>query len=199
MDINLFSPQQFAKTLTVFTDYHRSYLFRIIFIDNNIVDILPGISTSYLISSSNIPNSKTESIPIGQHGSQIKITGKTTYDDWKVNVKDDHTNIAYSYFQSWRNKIYNPKSGKAALPTSKNIIQGDGYKKKAILILLPNNTSVIRETVGLRGYTIKGIWPSEIGAPTIDYSNEGIITFPINFVIDSFDEYSVTNEILNLI
>lgn len=204
------SPSDFQNTMNYYLDFHRAYLFRVMFFDG-LMGALAGTLTTNLISTTDTPVSSTGAINVGWQGSKIKVAGKTDFTDWKVTIRDDAINVAYTYFQDWRDKVYSVKTGSSSIMTTFGSFVGSetGYKKSAIVILLSNNIististdstintvvktalNTITSTATTRGYILKGIWPKDIGAITLDYSTENIATFPVTFSMDYFEQYSL--------
>lgn len=214
------SPKEFSDTMTIYLDFHRTYLFRVMFFDSGsptalVSSLATGALTTQLISATDTPISTTGAINLGWQGSKLKIAGKTDYQDWKVTIRDDAINVAYTYFQDWRSKVYNLSSGKSSTIAINPLLIGKaGYKKSAIIILLANK--IIENTargvtalkplvnalgVGAttRAYLLYGIWPKEVGAITLDYSTEGITTFPVTFSVDYFEPYSTAGLISSIL
>jgi hypothetical protein len=202
------SPNDFQSALNKYLDFHRTYLFRVLFFDG-VVGALTGALTTELVSSTDTPVSTTASINLGWFGSKLKIAGKTDYTDWKVVIRDDATNVAYTYFQNWRDKVYNVKTGAsskiAATGLASTLGLGTGYKKSAIVMLLANRQSNSTGSAGLqmgstisaavttRSYILQGIWPKEVGPIALDYSTENIATFPVTFSMDYYEPYSLAS------
>lgn len=205
------SPSEFQSTLNKYLDFHRVYLFRVMFFDG-LMGAATGALVTSLISNTDTPVSVTGAINLGWMGSKLKIAGKTDFTDWKVTVRDDAINAAYTYFQDWRDKVYNFKTGASSRITT-SIGSETGYQKSAIVILLSNNVfttsgvaedalSVLGTATTTRAYLLNGVWPKEMGTITLDYSSETIATFPVTFSVNSFEPYSlgtlVSNGISNL-
>ena len=209
------SPSEFQTLMNFYLDFHRTYLFRVMFFDG-IVGTISGALATSLISTTDTPVSVTGAINLGWQGSKIKVAGKTDYSDWKVTIRDDSINVAYTYFQDWRDRVYNLKTGASSRMTTFGSLVGSatGYKKSAIVILLSNMMFTTSGIVGsalntlgegatTRAYLLNNVWPKEIGAISLDYSVENISTFPVTFSMDSFEPYSLvslaSNAISNLL
>ena len=173
-DNSVISPTGFfAKTIgngAASTDYHRGYLFQVI------LAAIPGVSDAslitYFIASSASPVETSGMIPVEWMNSQIKLAGRTTYAEWTVTVRDDATSMAYNYFKMWRRLVYETKTGQSSIPRE--------YKYSTDLYLLDNRGEQ------KRGYQLVNAWPTSIGAMTLDYATEAIITFPITIQYDEF-------------
>jgi hypothetical protein len=152
------------------TDYHRGYLFQVI------LQAIPGVSDAsiitHFVASSSSPVETTGMIPVDWMNSQIKLAGRTTYAEWSVTVRDDASSLAYNYFKMWKRLVYETSSGQSNIPRD--------YKYPVDLYLLDNRG------VQKRGYKIVNAWPTSIGAMTLDYSAENIVTFPITLQYDEF-------------
>ena len=143
---------------------------------------------------------------MGWQAGKVKLTGKTDYPDWKVTIRDDALNIAHTYFQDWRNDIYNLKTGQSNKVDTSGLLAtlgfgiSGGYKRSAVILMLGNSNKTTLGTAPgmMRGYLINGIWPKEVGSIALDYATENIATFPVTFSIDSFEPYSVASEVLSL-
>lgn len=212
------SPSQFQSLMNVYLDFHRTYLFRVLFFDG-LIGAIQGAFVTNLISNTDTPTSVTNAVNLGWQGSKVKIAGKTEFNDWKVTVRDDSINAAYTYFQNWREKVYKVSSGESSKIDNTGLAEtlgiGQGYKKSAIVLLIGNklhssSTGALRQDVGalttgigavsmMRAYLISGVWPKDIGTITLDYSTENIATFPVNFSMDYFEPYSLTGLASNLI
>ena len=212
MSLTPMSPSEFQSSLNKYLDFHRTYLFRVMFFDGA-VNLAASILTTELISSTDTPVSTTTAINLGWQGSKIKLPGKTDYTDWKVTIRDDATNVAYTFFQDWRTKVYNLKTGASSKIANTGVMAltglASGYKKSAIVMLLTNKVlrsqgflsslgNVVGQAATIRAYILNGIWPKEVGAITLDYSNENIVTFPVTFSMDFFEPYSALGELTNL-
>jgi len=198
------SPSDFQQTLNKYMDFHRTYLFRVLFFNKNprtlskslniktpnipffgsktisvnaSASLNPNFITE-LIASSETPVSTSTQISVGWMGSKVKVAGKTDFQDWKVIIRDDAINVAHNYFQKWRTEVYDAETG------GSESLEDVGYKREAILQLLTNHHGII--PIPQRVYTLHGIWPKDIGTIALDYSTENIATFPVTFSLDYF-------------
>jgi hypothetical protein len=185
-DNAVISPTAFFDRTIPRTDYHRQYLFRVA------LDAMPGISDvsviTYFVANTSSPVETTGTINVDWMNSQVKLGGRTLYAEWTVTVRDDTDSKAYNYFKMWRRMVYQTSDnagwpggpgkggGQSSLPSE--------YKKSISLFLLDNRGDETK-----RGYTLKGAFPTVIGAMTLDYSTEGIVTFPVTIQYDEFIPY----------
>lgn len=195
------SPSQFQKFLDNYLDFHRVYLFRVMFFDGLIGAAQAAFITNF-ISGTDTPTSSTGSINLGWMGSKLKVAGKTEFPDWKVTVRDDALSAAHSYFQTWRDNVYSVEKGTSKKIDNSGLFElvgaQPGYKKSAIVMMLGNDkdglmlSAALAAPASIRAYILNGIWPKELGSITLDYSTENIATFPVTFSMDSFAPYSLT-------
>jgi hypothetical protein len=112
--------------------------------------------------------------------------------------------VAYTYFQNWRDKVYNVKTGTSSKISATGLVStlglGTGYKKSAIIMMIgnsraegPNIANTTSPITTTRSYILQGIWPKDVGPITLDYSTENIATFPVNFSVDYFEPYSLSS------
>jgi hypothetical protein len=246
------SPADFQQTLNQHLDFYRVYLFQVKFYYATSVGT-PAADpfVTNLIASTETPVSSSTQIGVGWMGSKLKVAGKTDFQDWKVTVRDDITNVAYNFFQTWREDVYKYQDG------SSQSLQNIGYKRSADVILISNGSASGKSlTIGKnvlsglvntmegklpvsmsnllpsippsinkmfpklpfsqpsitisdkeitssrqRIYKLAGIWPKDIGAVSLDYATEGIVTFPVTFSIDYFtveNPEAITNKVKKL-
>jgi hypothetical protein len=187
------SPSAFQNTLNKYLDFHRAYLFRVMFFDG-ILETAKSFLVTELIANTDTPTSSTTQIGVGWMGSKLKLAGKTDYLDWKVSVRDDTRNVASTYFHEWRSKVYSVENGRSYREQGSS--SKVGYKRSAIVAMLGNRPLDL--TIA-RAYILQGVWPKDVGAVTLDYSTEAISVFPVNFSIDYFDNYSLTSQVSQLL
>lgn len=161
----------FKKTIdTAAGDYHRQYLFQVI------LEGIPGVPNlpmiTYFVASSQSPVETTGVINVDWMNSQIKLGGRTLYQEWSVTVRDDSDSKAYQAFKLWRRLVYETTSGQSNVPKD--------YKKTLDLFLLNNRGE------HKRGYKLVGAFPTSIGQITLDYATEAIVTFPVTVAYDEF-------------
>jgi hypothetical protein len=164
------------------TDYHRQYLFKVVL--DKIAGAADESLITYFVANTSSPTETTGMIPVDWMNSQLKLGGRTIYAEWTVTVRDDTDSKAYQYFKLWRRLVYQTSDqggvagggGQSSLPWE--------YKKSISLFLLDNRGDETK-----RGYVLKGAFPTVIGAMTLDYSTEGIVTFPVTIQYDEFLPY----------
>jgi len=179
---NVINPTAFFdKTIGVggpSTDFHRGYLFQVIL--QKINNISNENLITYFVSATSSPVETTGVINVDWMNSQIKIGGRTTYTEWQVTVRDDANSIAYEYFRNWRKLVYETNTANTTSATAGQSSIPNQYKFSIDLFLLNNKGD------RKRGYQLVNAWPTTIGAMTLDYATDAIITFPITI---QFDEY----------
>lgn len=187
------SPSAFQNAMNKYLDLHRAYLFRVMIFDGTAAGSIAGGIVTELIANTATPVSTTTQISLGWQASKTKVAGKTDFQNWNVTVRDDAINAVHTYFTAWREKVYNANTG-----ITSALANNDGYKKTGIVMLLTNSSLVSLESVaGTRGYVLHGIWPTEVGQITLDYSSEAIATFPVTLSMDWFESLSAAQMGLN--
>jgi hypothetical protein len=187
------SPSAFQNAINKYLDLHRAYLFRVMIFDGSVIGSIAGSIVTELIANTATPVSTTTQISLGWQGSKTKVAGKTDFQNWNVTVRDDAINAVHTYFSKWRDKVYNVNRG-----VSSALADNGGYKKTAIVMLLTNSSLVsIESAVGMRGYTLHGVWPTEVGPITLDYSSEAVATFPVTLSMDWFESLSAVQMGMN--
>jgi hypothetical protein len=153
-------------TINDSSDYQRQYLFRAIFTGST--DMI-----TYLISSTATPVEATEEIKVEWMNSNVKVGGRTQYNDWSVTCRDTINGTAYDFFSKWKKKVYDRSTGTSQVP--------GGYKEEINLELLDNNGAPTKT------FRLIGAFPKSIGESTTEYASEGLLTFQVTFAFDLFD------------
>jgi hypothetical protein len=188
------SPSGFQNAMNKYLDLHRSYLFRVMIFDGTAIGSIAGAVVTELIANTVTPVSTTTQISLGWQGSKSKVAGKTDFQNWNVTIRDDAVNAVHTYFSTWRDRVYSATTGQTQALTDNG-----GYKKSAIIMMLTNSSLVSLESLaGVRGYVLHGIWPTEVGQITLDYSSETVATFPVTLSMDYFESLSATQSLLNV-
>ena len=160
----------FNKTIAYTTDFQRSYLFKV---------LLPNYDdVTYFVSATATPQETSSTINVDWMNSQLKIGGRTTFNEWTVTVRDKIDSGIYKYFESWRKFVYDKNKGTSLIPGA--------YKDWAILELLDNNGLMQQQ------FELRGAFPTTVASATYDYSTDGIVTFAVTFAYDDFVTISDT-------
>ncbi len=153
-----------------YTDYKRVYLFKAIF------PALPNTDSAmvtYFVAETATPEETTEKIDVAWRNSDTKIGGRTNYGTWTVTMRDDHKNTVHNYMKVWKNMVYDRDAGTSEIPAL--------YKMSVSLELLHENGETLQQ------YMMKGAFPVKIGASTLNHATNEIITFPVDFEYDMFN------------
>lgn len=152
----------------------RTNLFEIII--TNPVNGTADLLIPFRAKGSSLPASNITPIELPYHGRIIKVAGHKTYEDWSVTVMDDEDHALRNAFESWSNSINTPESNTRALGTS----DITAYKSTAIVNHLSQTGAV------LRTYKLVGVFPVSISSVALDWSNDAITEFEVNFAVDYF-------------
>lgn len=158
---------------TAINDYYRTYLFQV-----KITMPKEHQFATYkceFISTTQTPYMTTSVQNIDYMHTQIKQSGRTTPQQWQINVRDDSWGKAFYYFNEWRKIVY----GYTPSPTTPKRYKGSAE----VILTSPDYTSS-------RQYTLHGVWPMEIGVIQLDYEQENISIFPVTLSFDYFDVQS---------
>lgn len=170
----------------------RPSLFAITFTTPAGITELTGASAatsklSYQGTSTEIPAATLGIVEVGYFGRKIKVAGDRTFADWTVNMICDEDMISRSFFEAWSNGINeleaNVRETSAMNEGGSGASAGDptqsGYKVDMQI------TQYGKDGAPIRGYSMIGAWPVEVGAITVDWDNQNqYIKFPVRFAYD---------------
>jgi hypothetical protein len=187
---NKLSPAEFGSIINDI-EYQKTYLFKIHlpdidFGDGNIIS--PNDEFDFCTSATSFPVMTTTPQPVSFYNSELKFAKMTTFSNWNATFKLDinrkaftlkSSNISnieignsYEYFYYWQMSVYDPITRTSTLP---NI-----YKAKIDLILL-NESAKAQE-----GFTLEGAFPASISGGNLAYTDDGILTYSVDFAFDRF-------------
>jgi hypothetical protein len=150
----------------------------------------------YCTSATSFPVMNTEVQTVNFYNSEFKFGKKNTFSEWNATFRLDLNNKAasnnysvstqngqstsaalapctsYDYFYAWQSTIYDTGRRTSNLPVK--------YKHSIDLILLNEKGE---ET---RMFTLEGAFPTQISGGNLDYANDSILTYTVNFAFDRF-------------
>ena len=126
----------------------------------------------FLVRSAQIPSSNLGIIPIPFFGRVVKMAGDRTFEAWTVTIINDEDFAIRNALETWSNSINNMR-GNTRLGTAQNL----SYKATAAVTQYSKNGDI------LRVYNFEGLYPSNIGAIDLSWSN-----------VDQIEEFQVTFE-----
>jgi hypothetical protein len=122
---------------------------------------------TYLVKSTNLPETSTDEIALAWQGFDYKIAGKYTYSDLTVNFNCDANAKIQSLFHNWASLIHDPTTNAYGNPVD--------YMVDQQLELLDLNGQPLMK------YKLYGAWLKNIGQATLDYTDNNVITFDVTF------------------
>ena len=122
-----------------------------------------------------IPATTITPITTQYFGRPIKFAANRTYEDWTVTIINDEDFGIRSTLEEWCDKINGTLSNKSDLGT----VFAQGYKSQAEVIHYGKTGDILRK------YTVQGMWPTNIAAIDLDWSNADVIEeYTVTFSID---------------
>ena len=135
---------------------------------------------AFLCRATSIPSMEIASIPVPFRGRSIKIAGDRTIPDWSVTVYNDTNFKLRDAFERWQNGINN-------MSDNEGLTNPVDYQVDAFLDHLDRNGNTIKS------YTLRGVYPIEIGAIPLDYEEQGAIEqFEVSLAYQFFDARTTT-------
>lgn len=133
--------------------------------DTNVLD-----KARFLVKGANLPASNVAPIDVPFRGRTLKVAGDRTFESWTVTVINDTDFAIRSAFENWMNRINRVSDNTGETdPTA--------YTADAFVYQLDRDGST------LRAYHFYDIFPTSIGAITLDYGTSSIQEFPVEFQI----------------
>lgn len=116
----------------------------------------------FLIKAAQLPASVIAPITVPFRGRQLQIAGDRTFEPWTVTVINDTNFILRDAFEKWMNYI------NAHSANTGEVTPGNYFADASIYQLDKNGDDI-------KGYTFRGIWPSNVSAIDVSYDNENAI------------------------
>jgi hypothetical protein len=133
--------------------------------DTNVLD-----KARFLVKGANLPASNVAPIDVPFRGRTLKVAGDRTFESWTVTVINDTDFAIRSAFENWMNKINR-------VSDNTGVTDPTAYTADAFVYQLDRDGST------LRAYHFYDIFPTSIGAITLDYGTSTIQEFPVEFQI----------------
>jgi len=135
---------------------------------------------AFLCKTTQLPAMTIPSFTVPFRGRQIKIAGDRTYADWTITVINDTNFKLRNAFERWSNGINNATDGEG-------LTNPADYQVDAFVDQLDRNGATIKS------YTLRGVYPIEIGAIPLDYEEQGAIEqFEVSLAYQFFDARTTT-------
>ena len=146
--------------------------------------------TAFMVQATSLPSSTIGRIELPYMGRKMVVAGDRTFDAWTVTVINDEDFKIRHAMEEWHNKV---NSLEGNLMNTSGSPKGGGanpagYKQDASVIQYGKSS----ETLKLREYKFKGLFPVEIGAIDLDWnSTDEIERFQVTF---AYDYYTVVGK-----
>ena len=135
---------------------------------------------AFLCRATSIPSMEIASIPVPFRGRSIKIAGDRTIPSWSVTVYNDTNFKLRDAFERWQNGINN-------MSDNEGLTNPVDYQVDAFLDHLDRNGNTIKS------YTLRGVYPTNIGSIGLDYEEQGAIEqFEVGLAYQFFDARTTT-------
>jgi hypothetical protein len=150
----------------------RSNLFEVVlsFPDIAPADVNVLDKARFLVKGANLPASNVAPIDVPFRGRTLKVAGDRTFESWTVTVINDTDFAIRSAFENWMNRINR-------VSDNTGVTDPTAYTADAFVYQLDRDGST------LRAYHFYDIFPTSIGAITLDYGTSTIQEFPVEFQI----------------
>ena len=133
--------------------------------DTNVLD-----KARFLVKGANLPASNIAPIDVPFRGRTLKVAGDRTFESWTVTVINDTDFAIRSAFENWMNRINR-------VSDNTGVTDPSTYTADAFVYQLDRDGST------LRSYHFYDIFPTSVGAITLDYGTSTIQEFPVEFQI----------------
>ena len=135
---------------------------------------------AFLCTSTSIPAMSIGNVNVPFRGRVIKIAGDRTFASWSVNVLNDTNFKLRNAFERWQNGINN-------MTDNEGLSNPVDYQVDVFVDQLDRNGNT------LKSYTLRGAYPTSIGAIDLNYeTNDAIEDFDVTFEYQYFETNTTT-------
>jgi hypothetical protein len=135
---------------------------------------------AFLCTSTSIPAMTIGNVNVPFRGRVIKIAGDRTFASWSVNVLNDTNFKLRNAFERWQNGINN-------MTDNEGLSNPVDYQVDVFVDQLDRNGNT------LKSYTLRGAYPTSIGAIDLNYeTNDAIEDFDVTFEYQYFETNTTT-------
>ena len=133
------------------------------------------LKTPFMVQAAQIPEATLGTIEVPYFGRKIKIAGDRTFAEWTVTIINDEDFLIRNAMENWMASI-NSHEGNV---TQAGTASASEYKAQAQI------TQFSKTGGPLRTYNFNGLFPTSVGAITMDWSTtDAIETFDVTFQYD---------------
>ena len=135
---------------------------------------------AFLCTSTTIPAMTIGNVNVPFRGRVIKIAGDRTFASWSINVLNDTNFKLRNAFERWQNGINN-------MTDNEGLSNPVDYQVDVFVDQLDRNGNT------LKSYTLRGAYPTSIGAIDLNYeTNDAIEDFDVTFEYQYFETNTTT-------
>lgn len=135
---------------------------------------------AFLCTSTSIPAMTIGNVNVPFRGRVIKIAGDRTFASWSINVLNDTNFKLRNAFERWQNGINN-------MTDNEGLSNPVDYQVDIFVDQLDRNGNT------LKSYTLRGAYPTSIGAIDLNYeTNDAIEDFDVTFEYQYFETNTTT-------
>ena len=135
---------------------------------------------AFLCKATSIPGMTIGTVAVNFRGRPIKIAGDRSIAEWSVTVYNDTNFKLRNAFERWQNGINN-------MTDNEGLTNPADYQVDAFVDHLDRNGN------NIKAYTLRGLYPSEVGAIALDYdTTDAIETFDVTFQYQYFETNTTT-------
>ena len=135
---------------------------------------------AFLCTTAQIPAMNVGLVNVPFRGRQIKIAGDRTFADWSITVLNDTNFKLRNAFERWQNGINN-------MTDNEGLSNPVDYQVDAFIDQLDRNGNTVKS------YTLRGAFPTSIGAIDLDYEEKtSIEQFEVTFEYQYFETNTTT-------
>ena len=139
----------------------------------------------FLCKATSMPTQTIGSVDVPFRGRILKVAGDRTFEPWSVTVINDESFDIRQTFEQWAELINGMEDGTGAVAPSSYMSQGT-IRQLGRTDIGTREVNA-KDTGVLYTYTVRDIWPSEIGSIDLSYESsdaieEFTVTFQVNYM-----------------
>ena len=140
----------------------------------------------FLCKATSMPTQTIGSVDVPFRGRILKVAGDRTFEPWSVTVINDESFDIRQSFEQWQELINGITSGSGSVAPSSYMSQGT-IRQLGRTDIGTREVNA-KDTGVLYTYTVRDIWPSEIGSIDLSYdSSDAIEEFTVTFQVQFFE------------
>ena len=139
----------------------------------------------FLCKATSMPTQTIGSVDVPFRGRILKVAGDRTFEPWSVTVINDESFDIRQSFEQWQELINGITSGSGSVAPAAYMSQGT-IRQLGRTDIGTREVNA-KDTGVLYTYTVRDIWPSEIGSIDLSYESsdaieEFTVTFQVNYM-----------------